>query len=153
MPQQTKCQEKATNSIGKLVQHSTRFQSLKLKVKSFITRWKYSKLHKKEIHHLALLINFKKLGSTSLVPWPLLSLAPITIKGCPVHQVQTYKLLGVHVSHDLSKNTLVEQVVTKASTLYCHSTLFLLLITSLRAVIWLSYFLGWSLPLVQILRG
>ena len=30
-------------------------------------------------------------------------------------------------------------------SLYCHSTLFLLLITSLRAVIWLSYFLGWSL--------
>ena len=27
--------------------------------------------------------------------------APITIKGCPVHQVHTYKFLGVHVSHDL----------------------------------------------------
>ena len=43
------------------------------------------------------------------------SLAPITIKGCPVHQVQTYKLLGVHVSHDLSWNTHVEHIVTKAS--------------------------------------
>ena len=29
--------------------------------------------------------------------------APITIKaGFPVHQVQTYKLLGVHVSNDLT---------------------------------------------------
>ena len=40
--------------------------------------------------------------------------APITIKGCPVHQVQTYKLLGVHVSHDLSWNAHVEHIVTKA---------------------------------------
>ena len=42
-------------------------------------------------------------------------LAPITIKGCPVHQVQTYKLLGVHVAHDLSWNTHIEHIVTKAS--------------------------------------
>ena len=41
-------------------------------------------------------------------------LAPITIKGCPVHQVQTYKLLEVHVSCDLSWNTHVEHIVTKA---------------------------------------
>ena len=40
--------------------------------------------------------------------------APITIKSCPVHEVQTYKLLGVHVSHDLSWNTHVEHIVTKA---------------------------------------
>ena len=42
-------------------------------------------------------------------------LAPVTIKGSPVYQVQTYKLLGVHVSYDLSWNTHVEHIVTKAS--------------------------------------
>ena len=42
-------------------------------------------------------------------------LAPVTIKGSPVYQVQTYELLGVHVSYDLSWNTHVEHIVTKAS--------------------------------------
>jgi len=42
-------------------------------------------------------------------------LAPVTIKGSPVQQVQTYKLLGFHVSYDLSWNTHVEYKVTKAS--------------------------------------
>jgi len=42
-------------------------------------------------------------------------LARITIKGCPVHQVEPYKLLEVHVSHDRSWNTHVEYKVTKAS--------------------------------------
>ena len=48
-------------------------------------------------------------SNTSLVPRPLLP-----IKGCPVHQVQKYKLLRVHVSHDLSWNAHVEHIVTKA---------------------------------------
>ena len=42
-------------------------------------------------------------------------LARITIKSCPVHQIETYKLLEVHVSHDRSWNTHVEYIVTKAS--------------------------------------
>ena len=42
-------------------------------------------------------------------------LARITIKGCPVHQVEPHKLLEVHVSHDRSWNTQVEYIVTKAS--------------------------------------
>ena len=42
-------------------------------------------------------------------------LASITIKGCPVHQVQTYKVLGVHVSYDLSWNAHIEHIATKAS--------------------------------------
>ena len=42
-------------------------------------------------------------------------LARITIKGCPVHQVEPYNLLEVHVSHDRSWNTHVEYIVTKAS--------------------------------------